>query len=99
MAVATLDFLIAPADGWTLIATNPTSLLIKPAIFHPWWLAVTAAGAPAASLIGVAMGNDSYDRDEPFESGAITGEVYIRITTPPESVTGSKMRFAVIRDQ
>lgn len=99
MAVATLDFLISPTDGWTLIATNPTSLLIKPAIFHPWFVAVTAAGAPAATLTGVLMGIDSNDRDESFESGAITGEVYVRIMTPPDSVTGSEMRFGVIRDQ
>ncbi len=99
MAIETLDFWIGPADGWTLVATNPISLLVKPDAFHPWWVAVTAAGDPDAGLIGIPMGRDSYDRDEPFESGAITGEVYVRITTPPDSVVGSKMRFGVLRDQ
>jgi hypothetical protein len=99
MAISTIDLNISPDDGWVQVAVNPTSLLIKPRTFHNWWVAVTASGAPAASLLGVPMGNDAYDRDEPFESGQITGEVYIRITTPPDSVVGSKMGFGVIRDQ
>lgn len=99
MAIETLDFYLSPDDGWTLVATNPTALLVKPDAFQPWWVSVTAAGAPADDLIGIPMGKDGYDRDEPFESGAITGEVYIRITTPPDSVVGSKMRFGVLRDQ
>lgn len=99
MAIQTLDFRVSPDDGWVLVATNPAALLIKPDAFHPWWVAVTAAGTPPADLIGIPMGKDGYDRDEPFESGAITGEVYIRIQTPPDSVEGSKMRFGVLRDQ
>lgn len=99
MAIQTLDFLISPEDSWTLVATNPTALVIKPDAFHPWWVAITAAGAPAATIAGVSMGRDSFDRDETFEASDVTGEVYIRITTPPDSVVGSKMRFGVIRDQ
>jgi hypothetical protein len=219
MAIETLDLNISPDDGWTQVATSPTSLLIKPRTFHPWWVAVgsttptvsatratgtiTFTGLPVAAetvtvngqvytfraavavandvligvdgsatasnlsaainagagsgtaygtgtvanagvtasvvagvvtvsarvpgtggnaitlaesatnvavsgatltggldaLIGIPMGNDAYDRDEPFESGQLTGNVYIRIVTPPDSVVGSKMGFGVVRDQ
>jgi hypothetical protein len=99
MAVATLDFYLRPEDGWTLVATNPATLLIKPDAFHPWWVAVTAAGAPVATILGVPMGKNSNDRLETFESSAITGEVYIRIMAPPVSSPASKMHFGVVRDQ
>lgn len=99
MAVETLDFYLRPEDGWTLVATSPSTLLIKPDAFHQWWVAVTAAGAPADSILGVPMGKNSNDRLETFESSVITGEVYIRITTPPASSPASRMHFGVIRDQ
>lgn len=99
MAAATLDFYLRPEDGWTLVSTNPSTLLVKPDAFHPWWVAVTAGGVPAANIIGVPMGKNSDDRLETFESSAITGEVYIRIMTPPASSPASRMHFGVIRDQ
>lgn len=99
MAIATLDFFLRPEDGWVLFATNPTSLLIKPSDFKPWFVAVTTGGAPADDLIGIQMGKDSYDRDEAFESGSITGEVYVRIMEPPASSPASRFHFGVLRDQ
>lgn len=48
MAVATTDYFIQPEDGWTLVATNPVSLLIKPGNALPWWVAITASGVPPA---------------------------------------------------
>lgn len=99
MAVETLDFYVTQADGWVLIATNPASLLVKPSNFQPWFVAITAAGVPAAGLVGVQMGKDSNNRSESFVSGAFTGEAYIRIDVPPDSVIGSQAHFGVIRDQ
>lgn len=49
MAVSTVDFFLRPEDGWTLIATNPTKLLAKTGNLHPWWVAITTAGAPPTS--------------------------------------------------
>lgn len=95
MAVATTDYYIDPTQGWVQVGTSPASITIKPDTFHNWFVAVSP-GAPATSLIGVAMGNDAYNRMEPFVAGAIVGNVYIRIMTPPDSVVGSKMRFGVI---
>lgn len=48
MAVATVDFRLKPDDGWVKVATNPALLYIRPSVFRPWRLAMTAAGAPAA---------------------------------------------------
>lgn len=48
MAVETVDFFISPQDGWVLVAADPALLVIKPSIFRPWRLAMTASGAPAA---------------------------------------------------
>lgn len=96
MAVATTDYFITPDDGWTLVATNPVSLLIKPGIHHPWWVAVIASGTPSNDLIGVAMGRDSGRTRESFEADSITGLVFVRIKTPPASTPGSAMQFGVV---
>jgi len=96
MATYTTDFLIRPEDGWTLVATNPSQLVIKAAVFHPWWVAITDTGTPAATVVGVPMGRDPSRRLEEYvlENGA-TGLVYVRIATPPNSDTSSYMAFNV----
>lgn len=51
MAFETVDFELRPEDGWVQIANDPTYLFIKPNIFHPWRLAITASGAPASEAV------------------------------------------------
>lgn len=100
MAVSTTDLYVRPEDGWVLVATDPVSLLIKPQAFHPWWVAITASGAPAATLVGVPMGRDNSNRLASFETGEITGEVYIRIKEPASrEPTDAELHFAVIKDE
>jgi hypothetical protein len=50
MTISTTDYWLRPEDGWTLVATNPTMLVIKPDAFHPWWVAATVSGAPNAAV-------------------------------------------------
>lgn len=67
MAIETVDFLISPNDDWTLVATNPDYLLIRPSVRFPWRLAVTTSGAPVApaaatgtiTFSGVPLNNDT----------------------------------------
>lgn len=84
MAVSTVDFNIRPEDGWVLVATNPTYLNVRPDDFAPWWVAVTAGGAPALGLTGQQFGRGGGDNSrQPFIlPDGITGEVYIRIQDP-----------------
>lgn len=93
MAVSTTDIKIRPEDGWTLVATNPTYLLITPHTNRPWFVAVTPGTAPAASLVGASMRGIS-DRFT-FETGALTGTVYVRAPTPVDSANKGMM-FGVI---
>jgi hypothetical protein len=99
MAYATSDLYIRPEDGWVLVATNPTALIIKPDAFHPWWVAITAGTAPADALIGLPMGRGGDNKREPFQTGAITGNVYIRVRNPVASEPASQhARFGIILD-
>jgi hypothetical protein len=100
MAVATLDFAIRPEDGWVLVATNPTLLKVRPVEHHPYWIACTAAGVPAAALEGLKYGRGGDAQRENFElNAAFTGLVYVRVKEPPNSAPSSYMHFGVIRDQ
>jgi hypothetical protein len=98
MALQTVDVLVSADDGWVEVASNPASLIIKPDGVHPWWIAVTSGAAPAAGLEGLPMGRGGEGLRESFQSGVITGKVFVRIRTPPASVPGSKLRFGVIKD-
>lgn len=93
MPATTTDILVKPTDGWTLVATNPAYLLVTPHENRQWFVAVTAGTAPASTLIGAAMrGQD--DRFT-FETGALTGTVYIRVKEPADQ-TGRGMMFGII---
>lgn len=95
MAFATTDYNIRPEDGWVLVATNPTFCRIKPYAVRPWEVAITAGGAPAAGVYGYPLGRDEELPLESFETqGALTGEVYIRVTSPVSNT--DKVRFGVI---
>lgn len=99
MATTTTDFFIRPEDGWTLVATAPNFIQIKPSTFHPWQVAV-AASLPAATQLGMSFGKDTSHQRAPFEcDNAITGNVYIRVNTPiaREPVT-QKAHFSVLAD-
>lgn len=101
MAVATVDFNIRPEDNWVLVATSPTYLNIRPDNFQPWWVAVTAGGAPSIALIGqqFGRGGDAY-RESFILPDGITGEVYIRVKDPAAAQpVNQKTHFGVIRDQ
>lgn len=104
MAVSTVDVRITPDDGWVLIATNPSFLIVRPSVFHPWYLAMTASGAPATGIEGVFMGTDRANAYReavivPPLGSALAAQVYIRITDPPNSSPGSAMHFGVISNQ
>lgn len=101
MAISTSDVYVGVNDGWTLISTDPITLTIKPGTFHPWNVAITAGGAPSNDLVGVPMGREAHNKLEAFEANNITGEVYVRITSPVEPSTsqGAKLRFGVIKDE
>jgi hypothetical protein len=100
MAFATLDFEIRPEDGWVLVATNPNYLKIRPVEHHPYWIAVTAAGVPAADLEGLKYGRGGDAQRQDFDiSGVTAGLVYIRVKEPPNSAPSSHMHFGVLRDQ
>jgi hypothetical protein len=64
---------------------------------------VAVSGAALAGgmepLIGLALGKDDSHRREPFEVVDLTGEVYVRIDTPPASSPASTMHFGVVRDE
>lgn len=97
MSLETTDFFIRPEDGWTLVATNPGELLIKPAVYHPWWVAITTTNvAPSGAIVGVPMGRDPSQRNQSYHlvNGA-TGYVWIRIALPTDSGTAEKMMFSV----
>lgn len=99
MAMSTTDLYLRPEDGWVLVATNPSSVLIKPQDFHPWWVAITAAGVPSATLIGVQMGRGNMQPRESFQTGEITGLVYIRVMDPiADRPVNQQARFGVIVD-
>lgn len=101
MPVSTIDVAIRPEDGWVLVATNPSKIVIRPFIVHPWRMAISA-GLPANTLRGVPFNNDRNDSKRGFEMflpAAITGEVYIRIDTPPSSTSSSTAGFGIFRDQ
>lgn len=94
MPASTTDVIIRPTDGWTLVATNPSYLLVTPHENRQWFVAVTAGSAPAANLIGAAMrgGDDRFT----FETGALTGTVYVRVKEPVDN-TGRGMMFGIIK--
>lgn len=94
MPATTEDIRVRPEDGWTLIATDPAYLLVTPHSNHQWFVAVTAGAPPAASLIGAAMRGDGERLT--FETGALTGSVYIRVPQPADQ-TGRGMMFGVIK--
>lgn len=99
MAMSTTDLYVRPEDGWLLVAENPASLIIKPEDFHPWWVAVTDGSVPPSDLIGVPMGRGNDARRESFQTGEITGSVYIRVRNPIASEpTSQRARFGVIKD-
>ena len=96
MAVATTDVRIKPSQGWVLVATNPVFLCIKPSAFTVWTIAVTAGGLPATTLRGLQMGRGIDDR-QAFQTGAITGEIYIRVDIPASSMSSEDpVHFGVI---
>ena len=66
----TLDFYVSPQDGWTLVATNPTYLKIKPDFNIPWAIAATTSGAPDTT--GVAATGAAVFTDRPADGGTIT---------------------------
>jgi hypothetical protein len=100
MAVSTLDFRISPKDGWTLVATNPSFLHIRPTNARKWRLALTAAGAPAATLQGLQFNQSMYQGRDDFRlDSALTAEVYIRVDEPSAPGDLEKAHFGVIRDQ
>ena len=99
MAIATLDFAIRPEDGWVLVATNPTYFKLRPVEHHPYWIAVTAAGVPAASLEGLKYGRGGDAARVDFDIVDLTGLVYVRVKEPPNSAPSSQMHFGVLRDQ
>jgi hypothetical protein len=100
MAVSTVDFEIRPEDGWTLVATNPTLLIVRPVEHRPYWIAATVTGAPAAGIEGLKYGRGGDAFRENFTlTAAFTGEIYIRTKEPPNSAPSSHAHFGVIRDQ
>lgn len=90
---------IAPADGWTKVtpAGGGSNVSIKShGTTRPWYVyAVTAGGtAPAASVIGLPMGNGADDGDMFQEIFAANADVYVRAPMKADSVTS--MKFSVI---
>lgn len=53
----TVDFLIRPEDGWVLVASDPSSVIVRPAEYHPWWVAVTDGVAPPSEAAVKAAGS------------------------------------------
>lgn len=51
MAYETFDLYVRPDDGWVLVATDPTDLLLRPENHHPWFLAVTPGTVPNTTSI------------------------------------------------
>jgi hypothetical protein len=95
MAIATTDYAINEEDGWVKIATNPALLIIKADEFRSYRMAFTPAGAPAATLRGMLMGNDRYNSREVVVLSvavALVAEVYVKVQTASADV----MHFAVI---
>lgn len=93
MAASTTDVLVRPEDGWKLVATDPAYLLITPHANRQWFVAVTAGTAPASTLVGCAM--RGYGDKFTFETGALTGTVYVRVPAPVDQVNRGMM-FGVI---
>lgn len=77
----TTDITLSPENGWTAVATDPTALTVHSNTGADWHLAITDDGnPPAVDLVGeVHRGYVSW------ESGAITGTVYLRATANAHS--------------
>lgn len=97
MATTTTDFNIRPEDGWTLVATAPLYVKIKPGQFLPWWVCVSAA-TPGPTVEGLCYGKDPQMHREEFELPVATTEnVYIRIKDPvTREPTNATAKFSVL---
>ena len=63
-----------------------------------WGVAVTAAVAPNVALQGIQMGRGE-DSREAFQTGAITGTIYIKVDKPASgSGLEDKVHFGVVAD-
>jgi hypothetical protein len=71
MAYETVELSISPEDGWVLAATDPAYLYIKPGLNVPWYLAVTASGAPGTAYVAAA-GTITYSGGVPTADDTIT---------------------------
>lgn len=98
MPITTTDVYVRPEDGWVEVAENPVSLLIKPEGFQAWFLAVTDGSDPADGLIGVQMGRGGDNLRESFQTGEITGKVFLRVRDAPASTPSAQLRFGVVKD-
>lgn len=86
MTTYTTDFSIKQSDSWVLVATNPSQLIIKPGVRHPYWVAITDTGVPAVTVVGQAMNGDPEQGREPFILwSGVTGAVYVRIRDNPSN--------------
>lgn len=100
MAFSTTDVLTGPEDGWVLVATNPVFVSVRSGSRRPWYVAITASGAPAAGLNGQAFDPQSQADGNEFRlqaAAATACQVYVRASYP--TAPGEKSRFSVIRDQ
>lgn len=90
---------IAPTDGWTKVTPvgGGLNVTIKThGSTRPWYVyAVTTSGAaPAASVVGMPMGNGADDGDTYQEIFAANADVYVRAPQKADSV--SSMQFSVV---
>lgn len=77
MAYETIDLSVTPADGWVLVATDPNYLYVRPNANVPWFLAVTASGAPNSAW-GAATGTVTFsDVPTADDEVVIGGDTYV----------------------
>lgn len=90
MAAQTVQFDVAPIDGWTLVATNPNSIVIR-AHDPVSWRVFVGANPPLDTDQGLPM-----LPGDAFSSSSITGVVYVRAIQPSGRLTTGATRFGVM---
>lgn len=90
MAAQTVEVVVAPTDGWTLVATNPNSIVIRAFDPVPWRVFV-GANPPLVTDNGLPM-----HEGDVFSASSITGVVYVRAMIPTARPNSGQTHFSVM---
>lgn len=75
MAVSTVD-LVVTDEAWVEVASSPTTLLVKPDFFAPWWVCALASGTPNTTSTLATGSVNITGLPSAAETVTINGQVY-----------------------